>query len=260
MKVNLHAHTVRCGHATGTEREYIEEALRIGMTDFGFSDHTPMPFPDDYESTGMRMRMDEMDDYADTILSLKKEYSGRINIHFGLEVEYYPALFQKLMDFLEGYPLEYLILGQHCINNQYDGCWAGNPTEDVSVLKAYVDQAIAGMETGRFIYLAHPDLINFVGDEKTYLTEMSRICGYAYDHHIPLEINLLGIEDHRNYPNQTFWKLAGETGNEVVLGLDAHHIPMIDVPEAESTAMDMVRKYGLDLRNILQYLKPSEKS
>ena len=68
MKVNLHAHTVRCGHATGTEREYIEEALRIGMTDFGFSDHTPMPFPDDYESTGMRMRMDEMDDYADTIL------------------------------------------------------------------------------------------------------------------------------------------------------------------------------------------------
>ena len=35
---------------------------------------------------------------------------------------------------------------------------------------------------------------------------------------------------------------------------------MIDVPEAESAAMDMVRKYGLDLRDTLQYLKPSEKS
>ena len=260
MKVNLHAHTVRCGHATGSEREYIEEALRIGMTDFGFSDHTPMPFPDGYESTGMRMKMDQMDDYADTILSLKKEYSERINIRFGLEVEYYPELFGKLMDFLADYPLEYLILGQHCLKNQYDGCWAGEKTEDASKLKMYVDQTIEGLETGRFIYLAHPDLMNYVGDEVTYLTEMSRLCGYAYDHHIPLEINLLGIEDNRNYPNQAFWKLAGETGNDVVLGLDAHHIPMIDVPDAEKAAMDMVQKYGLNLRDPLQYLKPSEKS
>ena len=111
MKINLHAHTVRCGHATGTEKEFIEEALRIGMTDFGFSDHTPMPFPGDFRTPGMRMDLSMMDDYADTVLALKKEYKDKINIYIGLEAEYYPALFSELMDFLEGYPLEYFILG-----------------------------------------------------------------------------------------------------------------------------------------------------
>ena len=247
MKINLHAHTTRCGHATGTEREYIEEAIRIGMTDFGFSDHTPMPFPDGYSSKGMRMDLDQMDDYTDTILSLKKEYKDKINIYFGLEVEFYPQLFSKLMDFLEGYPLEYLILGQHCLNNQYDGVWAGEETDDPSRVTQYVDQALEGLKSGRFIYLAHPDLINFKGDDLFYQKEMSRICEYAYDHKVPLEINLLGVGENRNYPNPLFWEIAGKTGNDVVMALDAHHVRMIDVPETEKKAMELVDRFGLKL-------------
>ncbi|MCR4792300.1 MAG: histidinol-phosphatase [Lachnospiraceae bacterium] len=247
MKINLHSHTARCGHASGTEKEYIEEALRVGMTDFGFSDHTPMPFPEGYSSAGMRMGLDQMDDYTDTILALKKEYKDKINIYLGLEVEYYPELFDKLMVFLEDYPVEYMILGQHCTKNQYDGRWAGEETEDEERLVMYADQVIEGLGTGKFIYLAHPDLINFAGDERIYLKEMSRICEYAYDHHVPLEINLLGIGDGRNYPNPLFWKLAGETGNDVVIGLDAHHVHMIDVPQTEKMAMEIVSKYNLNL-------------
>ncbi len=247
MKINLHAHTVRCGHASGTEQEFIEEAIRIGMTDFGFSDHTPMPFPEGYSSSGMRMELDQMDDYADTIRGLRKKYGDKINIYFGVEAEYYPDLFSKYMDFISDYPVEYMILGQHCTNNQYDGVWAGAETDNTETLRKYVDQVIEGLKTGKFIYLAHPDLINYIGDEKVYLNEMSRICGYAYDHHVPLEINLLGIGDGRNYPNPSFWKLVGETGNDVVLGLDAHHVHMIDVPETEKMAMEIVKKYNLNL-------------
>ncbi|MBO4882656.1 MAG: histidinol-phosphatase [Lachnospiraceae bacterium] len=247
MKINLHAHTTRCGHATGTEKEFIEEALRIGMTDFGFSDHTPMPFPDGFSTPGMRMDLSMMDDYADTVLALKKEYKDRINIYFGLEAEYYPALFSKLMDFLEGYPLEYLILGQHCLKNQFDGPWCGEETNDPSRVTEYVDQVIEGLSTGKFIYLAHPDLINYSGDDLFYQKEMSRLCGYAYDKKIPLEINLLGVGESRNYPNPLFWEIAGKTGNDVVIALDAHHVRMIDVPEAEKKAMELVDRFGLKL-------------
>jgi histidinol-phosphatase (PHP family) len=246
MKINLHAHTTRCNHATGTEREYIEEAIRVGMTDFGFSDHTPMPYPEGYHSD-IRMALSEMDDYTDTILSLKKEYAGQINIYLGLEVEYYPLLFPKLMDFLKDYPLEYILLGQHCMRNEYDGFWFGLETKDDESLKGYVAQTIEGLKTEKFHYLAHPDLINYTGDETAYQREMVKICEYAYDHHIPLEINLLGITTKRNYPNDLFWKLAGETGNDVVLGLDAHHVDMIDVPESEKKAYDIVKKFGLNL-------------
>ena len=47
---NYHAHTTRCGHAFGTEREYIEAAIECGIREFGFSDHAPIP----YEKNSMK--------------------------------------------------------------------------------------------------------------------------------------------------------------------------------------------------------------
>ena len=247
MKINLHGHTFRCNHASGTEREYIEEAIRIGMTDFGFSDHTPMPFPGGFTSPSMRMDLSQMDDYTDTILALKKEYKDQINIYFGVEAEYYPDVFEDLIRFLSDYPLEYMLLGQHFLHNQYDGAWCSTETKNPADVKQYVDQVIDGLKTGRFFYVAHPDIINYTGEDKPYLEQMSRLCGYAYDNKIPLEINLLGLADNRNYPNPLFWKLAGETGNDVVMALDAHHVNMIDVPETENKAMEIVKRFNLNL-------------
>ena len=50
MQVNLHTHTTRSHHASGTEREYIENAIAGGLTRFGFSDHAPYVFRDGYYS------------------------------------------------------------------------------------------------------------------------------------------------------------------------------------------------------------------
>ena len=41
MYANYHTHTVRCNHARGSEREYIETAIARGMQVLGFSDHVP---------------------------------------------------------------------------------------------------------------------------------------------------------------------------------------------------------------------------
>ena len=45
MIANLHTHTPRCRHASGTEEEYVRCALDAGLQTLGFSDHTPYPFP-----------------------------------------------------------------------------------------------------------------------------------------------------------------------------------------------------------------------
>ena len=47
---SLHTHTFRCGHASGTEREYIENAIAAGFDTLGFSDHAPYVFRDGYYS------------------------------------------------------------------------------------------------------------------------------------------------------------------------------------------------------------------
>ena len=64
---------------------------------------------------------------------------------------------------------------------------------------------------------------------------------------IPLEINLLGMSEGRQYPNEQFWKLAGENGNQVILGLDAHSAMQMKNVNCYNKAMEMVEKYNLNL-------------
>lgn len=98
MIANYHTHTWRCRHADGTEREYVERAIEGGLKILGFSDHSPYPFPEGYDS-GMRMRLDQVEGYVDTVLALKKEYDKDIEIHLGLETEYFPRFWDQLIDF-----------------------------------------------------------------------------------------------------------------------------------------------------------------
>ena len=41
MKANFHTHTTRCGHASGTDEDYVRAALAQGFGVLGFSDHVP---------------------------------------------------------------------------------------------------------------------------------------------------------------------------------------------------------------------------
>ena len=224
MRTNFHTHTARCNHADGTDREYVEAAIQKGIKVLGFSDHTPYPaFPDPTYYSYFRMRPEQTADYCDSVLRLKEEYKNDIDILLGFEAEYYPEMFADLLDFLKEYPYDYLLLGQHCIGKEYtDNHWSSHPTKDADVLKRYVDQTIEGMQTGAFAYLCHPDLIHFKGEEDVYREQMARICETAQALDMPLECNMLGYRDHRNYPNSRFFRLAAEYNCKIILGVDAH--------------------------------------
>ena len=122
---NYHTHTTRCNHAMGTEREYIETAISEGFKILGFSDHTPQPYPAGYWS-GIRMDMSELYDYTDTLVKLRDEYRDEIKILIGYEVEYTRKYFEPLLRELEKYPLDYIIQGQHYIEDEIDGFYAAN--------------------------------------------------------------------------------------------------------------------------------------
>ncbi len=246
MKYNYHSHTVRCHHASGSQREFVEKAIESGFQKWGFSDHTPYPFPEGYVSS-FRMLPAELEGYVRETLDLKKEYQNEIEIHLGLEVEYYPKHFEALLRLCEDYPIEYFLLAQHCLRNEYDGIPSGAPTGDEKVLAEYCEQVCAAMDAGRFLYIAHPDLINYTGPDEIYEKHMRPFIRKAKAHHLPLEINFLGLNERRNYPAQRFWKLAGEEGAEAVFGVDAHHVETIHLPECEKEARAMVKKYHLNL-------------
>ena len=227
---NFHTHTPRCKHAEGSEREYIEEAIAKGFRTLGFSDHTPQPFKDGFVSS-IRMDMEELDGYVETLLHLREEYRDRIDIKIGLEVEYYPSYFKELMREILQRPIEYIILGQHFVPDEIDGFYAGIATASEDKLREYVDLTIRGLETGYFSYLAHPDLLNFTGNDNIYRKEMERLCVFCRDHQIPLEVNIFGYTTRRHYPRREFLKLASELGCRFIIGCDAHSPDALVHPE-----------------------------
>ena len=246
MIANYHTHTWRCNHAEGLEEEYVYAAMERGLEVLGFSDHTPYPFPEPYVST-FRMRMDQLDGYVETVGELRNRFAGKIEIHLGLETEYYPKYFPQLLSRLRATPTEYLILGQHYIGNEIGDHYSGRVTEDSELLRRYCHQTMDAMQTGLFTYFAHPDLIRYVGDPGTYRQYMTQLCREAVSCGMPLEINLLGLRENRWYPNEAFWKIAGECGCKVVLGVDAHAPWHLTEPYSEAAAIEIARKNHLEI-------------
>ena len=246
MIANYHTHTYRCNHATGEEEEYVRCAIERGLDTLGFSDHSPYLFPGQYYSR-FRMRPEELQDYCETVLKLRDKFAGKIQIPLGLELEFYPAFLPRLLDMLRDSPVEYLLLGQHFVGNEIGEHYSGAPTEDVHILKTYCHQTADAMNSGLFSYFAHPDLIHFRGSRRDYMENMRLICREAKSCGIPLEINLLGIRENRNYPEPLFWELAAEEGCRVVLGCDAHDSAHLLETASEEKAMELVNYLGLTL-------------
>ena len=240
MFANYHSHTWRCNHARGTEREYIEQAITSGIQVLGFSDHTPNPYSWNIND-GIRMMPEQTEEYFRTIFDLKREYAGQIELHAGVEVEYIPGEFYKLAEYLKGFGCEYLIMGQHYV----DGVYVRFIPEDAAALHNHIDQILDGLATGEFIYLAHPDLFVWNGPKEIYVQEMTRLCRGVKQLGVPMEYNLLGLRNGRNYPNELFWELAAAEGNTVILGVDAHDTEDLQVAEVERQAKENLQKLGI---------------
>ena len=251
MLANYHTHTARCKHAEGEDREYVESAIQAGIKILGFSDHCPWPFPDSYVS-GIRMAPSDLDDYFYSLETLKKEYKKELTIYIGFEAEYDSFLNDAQETLFSDYPLDYMILGQHFLGTESDSFYTGSPTSDEAILKDYVELTIQGMQTGKYLYLAHPDLINYTGPDEIYEKYMLRLCNYLKEEDIPIEINLLGLWTHRNYTSKRFLSIAQKAGNSAVLGIDAHAPKQLLNPDAEKLGISLCREFGLPLREKLE--------
>lgn len=225
MKVNYHTHTHRCGHAYGTDEQYVKAAIEAGFKVLGFSDHVPI---EGIHAPKDRMDMDQMEDYIQSILTLKERYRTQIEIKLGFEVEYYPQLevyYQQLKS-----KVDYLIMGQHY---KYVGSYGYDMYNTDEDLDVYVQQVCAGMRSGLITIFAHPEY--FMLGRKHWnaacIQAAHTIGQCAQETGVALEINLNGIRfgrQHYNgieaypYPFIPFWEIISHYQVTTVVGLDAH--------------------------------------
>ena len=96
---NLHTHTWRCGHAFGTDDDYVKSAIRAGFTVIGFSEH--IQYRADRGKYN-RINFEEFEQYFADIRKMRHTYCGRITILCGLECAYVPEAMDDVWD-LKGY-------------------------------------------------------------------------------------------------------------------------------------------------------------
>ena len=246
MLYNLHTHTYRCNHAKGEDREYVEAAIGAGLGVLGFSDHSPQFFKPHGYYSHFRMRPGQFEDYVTSIRALQREYRDDIRILLGLETEYYPECFDRLCEFIAPFEIDYMILGQHFVGNEYDEeLYLDNGKYGERYLRQYIKQVSEALSTGEFTCFAHPDIAYFGGSRDVYEREMSKLCAVAKQLDVPLEFNMLGYQNGRSYPDPAFWRVAARTGNKTVLGFDAHSPKALSNTDVYNECHGKLAKLGI---------------
>lgn len=253
MKANYHTHTFRCRHAEGSDEAYVQAALDAGFALLGFSDHVPWPFTSGYVSP-IRMPMDELPIYLQSVKELQNKYAGQIDLRLGAECEYFPRYHDHLLQ-LRDMGISYFILGVHYLDSEEDSPYVANICRSDDGIRRYAEAAVHAMRTGMFCYLAHPDLYmrRRPGDFNACCEEAAdMICQAALEMHMPLEYNLCGLNEQRmgevcGYPSDDFWRYARKWNNPVILGVDAHSPAMLRDDALWQAGRNAVLSWGYQL-------------
>ena len=251
IQTNYHTHTTRCGHAVGTDEEYVISAIKGGYRELGFSDHSPWKYASDFISH-IRMDVSELPQYTASLRNLKEKYSGQIELKIGLECEYFTDYISWLKETAREARLDYLIFGNHFYDTDEIYPYFGRHTDSPEMLGMYEESAIRGMESGLFTYLAHPDLfmrsyIEFDG----FCEKITRaICRKASKLNLPLEYNIGCQEENlrrgvNGYPHPLFWKIAKDEGCIAIIGMDAHNNQVLEDNASYNRALIYLNRLGI---------------
>lgn len=251
MKANYHTHTARCGHAEGTDEEYVLAAIAAGYDTLGFSDHVPWPYRTGYTNPRVRMTVDRLPGYVRSVRSLKEKYAGQIRILAGFECEYFPTYMSWLADMKAEQGLDYMILGNHYAPTDETGGMYYGGCRTAAQLRSYVDNAVRGMETGMFIYLAHPDLFmrsygRFDDSCRAAAKDLAKACKAM---NLPMEYNVhdryIAAITHRiSYPHPEFFDIAAAEGVRIIIGIDAHEPDELRNPAQRDRAESELARFG----------------
>lgn len=227
MRIDLHNHTTRCNHAEGTIDEYIEQAIKLGIDIYGFSEHAPMSFDSKY-----RLAFEEMEAYTYDVLNVQTRYQDQIEILLGYEVDYLPG---HMDDRVLKAKVDYLIGSVHFINKwgfdnpEFIGGYEGRDID--TIWQEYFDAIEAMAKMGRFDIVGHLDLIKvfkYLPQKDIRLIAQKALKAIKASNMV-LELNAAGLRKpiQEIYPSQPLLEVAYELDIPITFSSDAHSVEQI---------------------------------
>ena len=239
---DYHMHTPLCRHASGEPAEYAARAVTVGLTEIGFSDHSPMR-RDDFDN--WRMRQDQLDEYVENVRRVQKDSAGLV-VKLALEVDYLPGHEEWIRELAARHPWDYLIGSVHYVSDS----WAVDNPETIAkwkerdpfeVWSGYFDRLTQAADSGLFEIIGHADLPKkFKIYPKEDCTPLfNRFLETAQKKNVAIELNTAGLrkECREIYPSRAFLQLARQHKIPITFGSDAHAPSEVGSAFAEAIAL-----------------------
>lgn len=252
MHDNLHTHTPLCHHAAGEPAEMARIAQEAGAQVLGISDHAALP---DDRWLDVRMEYALLPRYEEMIEAARRA-APSLTVLKAFEAEGDPELFDYYDYLLKERGFDYLIGAGHYI--LLDGQWRSSFSylNNLKAVSIYTAQLLGMIESGRFAFIAHPDLFGCGFDrwDQSLAAQAREIAQSAKQKGVPLEINGNGWRKQKRqtseglrapYPWRPFWEVVAEEGSPVVVNSDAHD-PR-DLFDGIARGLEFARQLGLEV-------------
>ncbi len=247
---NLHTHSIY-SDGKSQPREIVEEAVRQGLTTLGFSEHSPLPFDNNFS-----VKSADMPKYVAEIAQLKADFKGKIDIYCGLEADYLTGVSEPFAVTKEKYHLDYLIGGVHLVGQSAnpDEIWfIDGPKWEVydeglqkffdgdirRAVRRFFEQSNEMIENEPFDIIAHFDKIKmhnrdryFHEDEPWYRKLALETLDLIREKGLVMEINTRGLYKKRYngfYPSPWLMEEACKMHIPALISADAHHFSEISL-------------------------------
>ena len=246
---DYHTHHYRCGHATGTLEDYILSATKRGLQHIGLSDHAPIYHLGDnpHARPGIAMHQDELTNYLDECVALKKKYQGRIGVRVGVESDYLPGWDDHYRALWSDDRLDYVIGSVHWIGDWQIFSKTLPPGHDVeTIFEAYLKSIEAAALSGIFNIMGHIDALKVRGylPDRDIAAAYERTLEAIAESGAAIELNTSGWRKScaEQFPARAILEAARRFEIPVCLGSDAHEPELVRAGFDE--ALELLRDVG----------------
>lgn len=249
--INLHSHTEFCD-GRASMAEIAASACDAGFKVWGTSPHSPICC-----ESGANMKFSDMDDYLRVSAKLKSEYTDRMKILAGMEIDYISHEFGPHIEYFRNLPLDYRIGSVHFVRTR-DGrpVDCDGPAErflkylerdfngDIRyVAETYFDMQLEMLEAGGFDIIGHLDKIGDNGsvadpgleDYDWYSSRVEKVIAKAVEKGVVIEVNTKKYPaTGRFFPDCRWWPLLKKYNAKIIISTDAHYPDKVDAGYREA--------------------------
>jgi len=242
INYNLHQHSFFSDGKEAPEK-YVDQAVKLGFKTVGFSEHSPLPFANNFS-----LKESKIDDFIADTDRLKEKMKGKLEIYRALEMDFIPGISEDFDYWRERCKVDYLIGSVHLVKPWgYDMLWfTDGPDHKVydhgidqffdgniqKAVKTFFHQTNEMIESQHFEILGHFDKVKmhnknrfFTEDERWYHKLVDETIELIRQNNLIVEVNTRGLYKKRSdtlFPDGYALKKVKEAGIPVIISSDAH--------------------------------------